>query len=94
MAAALGCIESLRSGCTTLFDYMVDHPDIEVYDAILQAFDDVGIQGILGRGLRDRQTEAVKSELPRLDAQLADCVRLVNAYGSRKVWLAPGATKR
>ena len=25
VAAALGCVESLRSGCTTIFDYMVDH---------------------------------------------------------------------
>ena len=49
VAAALGCIESLRSGCTTIFDYMVDHPNTEVYDAILQAFEDVGIQGVLGR---------------------------------------------
>ena len=53
----LGCIESLRSGCTTIFDYMVDHTDTDVYAAILQSFDDVGIQGILGRGLRDRQAE-------------------------------------
>jgi len=30
VAAALGCIESLRSGCTTLFDYMVDHPNADV----------------------------------------------------------------
>src|SRR5437763_7851896 len=64
VAAALGCIESLRSGCTTIFDYMVDHPDTQVYDAIVQAFDDVGIQGVLGRGLRDRQTEAVRLQLP------------------------------
>jgi 5-methylthioadenosine/S-adenosylhomocysteine deaminase len=92
VAAALGCIESLRSGCTTIFDYMVDHPDGEVYDAILQAFEDVGIQGILGRGLRDRQTEAVRIELASIEDQLADCVRLVDAYGPRKVWLAPGAT--
>jgi 5-methylthioadenosine/S-adenosylhomocysteine deaminase len=92
VAAALGCIDSLRSGCTTVFDYMVDHPDTEVYDAILQAFDDVGVQGILGRGLRDRQTEAVQSRLPTIEDQLADCVRLVDAYGSSKVWLAPGAT--
>ncbi len=92
VAAALGCIESLRSGCTTIFDYMVDHPDSEVYDAILQAFDDVGIQGILGRGLRDRQTETVRLNLPRFDDQLADCVRLLEAYGPQKVWLAPGAT--
>jgi 5-methylthioadenosine/S-adenosylhomocysteine deaminase len=92
VAAALGCIESLRSGCTTVFDYMVDHPNVEVYDAILQAFDDVGTQGILGRGLRDRQTEAVPLELPPIDEQLADAARLVDSYGPRRVWLAPGAT--
>jgi 5-methylthioadenosine/S-adenosylhomocysteine deaminase len=92
VAAALGCIESLRSGCTTIFDYMVDHPDTEVYDAILQAFDDVGIQGVLGRGLRDRQTEAVQLNLPSLASQLSDCARLIDTYGPQKVWLTPGAT--
>ncbi len=91
VAAALGCIESLRSGCTTIFDYMVDHADTEVYDAILQAFDDVGIQGILGRGLRDRQpTDDVRLE--PMDRQLADCLRLADTYGARRLWLAPGAT--
>ena len=92
VAAALGCIESLRSGCTTIFDYMIDHSDPEVYDAILQAFDDVGIQGVLGRGLRDRQAENVRVPLPPIESQLADCVRLVDQYGSARVWLAPGAT--
>jgi 5-methylthioadenosine/S-adenosylhomocysteine deaminase len=92
VAAALGCIESLRSGCTTIFDYMVDHPDTQVYDAILQAFDDVGIQGILGRGLRDRQTEAVQVSLPGIEQQLADCVRLADTYGPKRVWITPGAT--
>jgi 5-methylthioadenosine/S-adenosylhomocysteine deaminase len=92
VAAALGCMESLRSGCTTIFDYMVDHPDTEVYDAILQAFDDVGIQGVLGRGLRDRQAENVPLDLPPIQEQLADCARLVDAYGPRRVWIAPGAT--
>ena len=92
VAAALGCIESLRSGCTTIFDYMVDHPDPAVYDAILEACDDVGIQGILGRGLRDREAENVPIPLPPLSDQLADCARLVDTYGPRRVWLAPGAT--
>lgn len=92
VAAALGCIESLRSGCTTLFDYMVDHPNADVYDAILQALQDVGIQGVLGRGLRDRQPENVSLPQPGMDDQLADCVRLVETYGPRRVWLTPGAT--
>ena len=92
VAAALGCIESLRSGCTTIFDYMVDHSDLDVYSAILQAFTDVGIQGVLGRGLRDRQTENIRVDLPPISAQLADCARLVEAYGPNCIWLAPGAT--
>jgi 5-methylthioadenosine/S-adenosylhomocysteine deaminase len=92
VAAALGCIESLRSGCTTIFDYMVDHADPQVFDAIMQAYDDVGIQGILGRGLRDRQAPAVNVSASGIDAQLADCKRLVDAYGRRRIWVAPGAT--
>src|SRR5207253_1423518 len=79
VAAALGCIESIRSGCTTIFDYMVDHPDPQVYDAILEAFDDIGIQGVLGRGLRDRQTEAMRVPLMSITDQLGDCIRLVDA---------------
>ena len=94
VAAALGCIESLRSGCTTIFDYMVDTHDVEIYDAILQAFDDVGIQGVLGRGLRDRQTENVILDLPTFAAQLADCRRLLDRYGAQRVWLAPGRRGR
>jgi 5-methylthioadenosine/S-adenosylhomocysteine deaminase len=92
VAAALGCIESLRSGCTTIFDYMVDHPDVEVYDAILQAFEDVGIQGILGRGLRDRQTESVQLNLPSFQNQIDDCTRLLDRYSPQRVWITPGAT--
>jgi 5-methylthioadenosine/S-adenosylhomocysteine deaminase len=71
---------------------MVDCADTQVYDAIMQAFDDVGIQGFLGRGLRDRQAEAVRVPLPGIEAQLADCSRLADTYGARRVWLAPGAT--
>ncbi len=92
VAAALGCIESLRSGCTTIFDYMVDHADAEVYDAIIEAFEAVGIQGVLGRGLRNRLAENVPANLSTIDDQLADCVRLVERYGRERIWLAPGAT--
>ncbi len=91
VAAALGGIESLRSGCTTVFDYMVDHPDVEVFDAIVQALDDVGIQGVVGRGLRDRLPKEEPPLVPLAD-QLADAVRLVDRYGADRVWLTPGAT--
>lgn len=92
VAAALGAIESLRSGCTTVFDYMVDHPDVEVFDAILMALADVGIQGIVGRGLRDRLPEGAPAPVIPLAGQLADAARLVDRYGLASVWLTPGAT--
>jgi 5-methylthioadenosine/S-adenosylhomocysteine deaminase len=92
VAACVGCLESLRSGCTTIFDYMVDHRDPEVYDAIIQAFDDVGVQGILGRGLRDRAPENSPNRPVAINAQFADCARLLDRYGRERVWLAPGAT--
>ena len=92
VAACVGCLESLRSGCTTIFDYMVDHRDPEVYDAIIQAFDDVGVQGILGRGLRDRAPDNSPNRPTPIKAQFDDCNRLVNRYGGRRIWLAPGAT--
>jgi 5-methylthioadenosine/S-adenosylhomocysteine deaminase len=92
VAAALGCIESLRSGCTTVFDYMVDHPDPEVYESILQAFERTGVQGILGRGLRDRLPDNAPMSVTPFDEQLANCERLLDTYGPRRIWLAPGAT--
>ncbi len=92
VAAAVGCIESLRSGCTTVFDYMVDHGDPEVYEAILQAFERTGVQGVLGRGLRDRLPENMPMTLSPFDEQLSNCEQLLDTYGPRRVWLAPGAT--
>jgi 5-methylthioadenosine/S-adenosylhomocysteine deaminase len=70
---------------------MVDHPDVEVFDAILAALDAVGIQGVLGRGLRDRFPEDAAPPVP-LAEQLAHAERLVDRYGPRRVWLAPGST--
>ncbi len=48
-AALLGCIEGIRSGTTTLLDYQYCHPVPGLDEAVLRAFEDVGIRGILGR---------------------------------------------
>lgn len=49
-AALVGCIENLRSGATTILDYMYCHGQAGLDDAVMQAFEDIGIRGILGRG--------------------------------------------
>jgi 5-methylthioadenosine/S-adenosylhomocysteine deaminase len=49
-AAVVGCIENMRSGVTTVLDYMYAHgSQTGLDDAVVQAFDETGIRGILGR---------------------------------------------
>lgn len=49
-AAVGGCIENIRSGVTTVLDYMYAHgSQMGLDDAVVKAFDDTGIRGILGR---------------------------------------------
>ncbi|MDN9292954.1 M20/M25/M40 family metallo-hydrolase [Clostridioides difficile] len=49
-AAMLGCIEGLRSGITTMVDYMYPHSKPGLCDGIIDAYKELGIRGILGRG--------------------------------------------
>lgn len=48
-AALLGCMEGIRSGTTTILDYMYAHPIAGLDDCVTQAFEDIGIRGVLGR---------------------------------------------
>lgn len=98
VAALLGCAEALRSGTTTMLDFMYPHPQPFLSDAIIQAFRETGIRGILARGFFDTGREAgVPAEiLQPIDAALADCKRLIETYhgaenGRIRVWVAPCA---
>lgn len=49
-SAVAGCIENIRSGATTVLDYMYAHAsELGLDDAVVQAFEETGIRGILGR---------------------------------------------
>jgi 5-methylthioadenosine/S-adenosylhomocysteine deaminase len=49
-AALAGCLENIRSGVTTVLDYMYAHASqLGLDDAVVQAFDETGVRGILGR---------------------------------------------
>ena len=53
LAAMVGCMESIRSGTTTLLDFMYAHVKPHYADYVLKAFDDCGIRGVLARGMTD-----------------------------------------
>ncbi|GAB22889.1 putative amidohydrolase [Gordonia polyisoprenivorans NBRC 16320 = JCM 10675] len=54
LAAVAACLESLRSGTTTVVEHMWPHPSDEVHGAVIAALRDTGIRALLGRGVADR----------------------------------------
>jgi 5-methylthioadenosine/S-adenosylhomocysteine deaminase len=94
-AARHGCVESIRSGVTTLVDFMYAHPRPYLADAVVQAFVETGIRGVVARGyITAGEGGDVPPELvENLDAALADASRLIgetNRPGGRvQVGLAP-----
>lgn len=94
-AARHGCVENIRSGVTTLVDFMYVHPRPHLADAVVQAFTETGMRGVVARGyLTTGEDGDVPPELVEsLDAALADASRLIGATnrpdGRVQVGLAP-----
>ena len=53
LAAMVGCMEAIRTGTTTLVDFMYANTMPKMADAVVRAFNDSGIRGVLARGLTD-----------------------------------------
>lgn len=94
-AARHGCVESIRSGVTTLVDFMYVHPRPHLADAVVQAYRETGIRGVVARGyITAGGGPDVPPELvEHLDDALDDARRLIranNTAASRvQVGLAP-----
>jgi len=94
-AARHGCVESIRSGVTTLVDFMYVHPRPNLADAVVQAFLETGIRGVVARGYITfgGGTEVPTELVEPWDDALDDARRLIrenNTAGSRvRVGLAP-----
>lgn len=96
--AMLGCMDGIRSGTTTVLDYMHAHPSEGLADGVIKGFNEIGIRGIFGRGYMDNGgdfgTPAAIMQNPKVIEN--DCVRLLDKYhntsnGRIKVWIAPAA---
>lgn len=81
-AAANACLESIRSGATTVADFMYVHPRPFLTDAVIRGFQDAGVRGQIGRGyLTSGEDLGVPGALVEtIDQALEDCQRLVDLY--------------
>jgi len=80
--ALAACVEGVRSGRTALFDFHVGLPDIEQQRAVVRAFEDSGVRGILGRATREVYVEAMHRDpwLLPLDEALEQISQLAREY--------------
>jgi 5-methylthioadenosine/S-adenosylhomocysteine deaminase len=95
-AALLGCVEGLRTGTTTVLDYMYAHPQPFLSDAVIRAFRETGIRGIYARSYN---TTGVENGLPPevvqpVDVVMDDIERLLQTHhgadnGRIQVWVSP-----
>ena len=94
--ALVGCIESIRSGCTTILDYMYAHAQPGTDEAVLKAMDEIGIRGILGRGCADTRPIAEKYHIDyyETEEQFFDIVvglqEKLKGHSRLSVAMAPG----
>ncbi len=94
-AARYGCVESIKSGVTTLVDFMYAHPRPHLTEAVIRAFEETGMRGIVARGyLTTGEAFGIpKPLIETVGAALADARQLIRKYnhpGARvQVGLAP-----
>jgi 5-methylthioadenosine/S-adenosylhomocysteine deaminase len=96
-AAVVGCIENMRSGVTTVLDYMYAHgSQLGLDDAVVKAFEDSGIRGILGRAHTKTNSLPIGSECEINETEdmfFADIDRLMKKLHNNErvtLALAPG----
>ncbi len=95
LGAAVACIESIRSGATTVVDYNYAHPRPGLQDVVIKAFADVGVRGVHARSFSDRVFgEGAGPLVQPPEVFLADIDRLAAKYGGDDmvdIWMGPSA---
>ena len=81
-AALAGCLEAIRSGTTTIKDFMYTHPRPNLSDAVIRGMLDTGIRGVFVRGYIDWGEEygVPPALIQSTDEVLADCERVAKRY--------------
>lgn len=95
-AALTGCMEAIKSGTTTMLDYMYCHTRPGLSDYVIKAMEDVGIRGVYGRGFTNTSNFPAEFQVSHHDTEQAmfdDTRRLYKKYKNHSrisVALAPG----
>jgi 5-methylthioadenosine/S-adenosylhomocysteine deaminase len=94
-AAVVGCIEAIRSGTTTVNDFMYLATSEGLSDRVVEAFEDTGVRCVLSRGIMDSVDDRAPAMMQNLDEALKDFQRLHKKYDDRGhrigVWIAPSS---
>jgi 5-methylthioadenosine/S-adenosylhomocysteine deaminase len=97
-SALLGVVEGIKSGITTTLDFMYAHPIPKLSEAVLQAFQESGIRGIVGHGIIDTGLDVgLPQEIIHEPDEAFDEIRRLHRNcvekgdGMLGVWLAPVA---
>jgi len=53
LSAAFGILDAVHSGTTSIFEFSYAFPDHHIFDAIVQAYVDLGVRGWIGIGVND-----------------------------------------
>jgi 5-methylthioadenosine/S-adenosylhomocysteine deaminase len=82
VAATLGCVEAIRSGTTTVKDFMYAHPRPRLSDAVIRAMVETGVRGVYVRGYIDMGAEygIPPALIEATEAVLEDCDRVARRY--------------
>jgi len=94
-AALAGAVEAIRSGTTTLVDFMYVHPRPYLTDAVIRGLEATGVRAIVARGFitRGEDLGVPASLVEAASAALADVERLVARHngtdGLVRVGIAP-----
>lgn len=94
-AALAGAVEAIRSGTTTIVDFMYVHPRPHLADAVIRGLEAAGVRAVVARGFitRGEDLGVPASLVEAAPAALADVERLVGRHnggdGLVRVGVAP-----
>ena len=89
---ALGLLEAIRSGTTTVADYMQHQPVEGLGIAELEVARSMGVRMVYGRGYRDIGRPEVVETQAHIFADVDDLKRRYEGDGRITIWLAPAAS--